>query len=202
MMQMSIPIRPSRYQAVTFVLGLVAVGGWGMFAVSTHSALETESQLRGQVASLQENQTQLLSERDKSPAITAELARLRKQVAAVNDETDHRFQDSDPGHLKLPSGQPAVITPAPVNNPAQDTISQTGSIGSHPPPVVPQPPERWLPKGSKKPGQGLPAADSVARASPRPAAAKSQHGSILSPRHELDKPTLRRLTSAASPVSP
>jgi hypothetical protein len=200
MMQMS--TRLSRHQAVTIVLGLAAVGGWGVFAVSTHSALETERQLRGQVASLQENQTQLLSERDKSRAITAELARLRKQVAAANDEINHLSQASDPGQLKLPSGQPAMMTPAPATDTAQDTISQTGSIGSHPPQVVPQPSVRWAPKLLTKPGHGLPAADSVAQASPRPAVAQVQHGSILSRQHELDKPTLRRLTSTAFAVSP
>jgi hypothetical protein len=202
MMQLSIPIRPSRYQAISIFLGLAAVGGWGIFAVSTRFALETERQLRGQVASLQEDQTELLSERNKSQAVTAELARLRKQAAEAHDEIVHLSQGSDPSQLRLPSGQPAVIAPAPMNNSAQDTMSQTGSIGSHPPAVVPHPPERWVPKGSKKPRQGMPAAGSAARASPRSAAAQVQHGSILSPQQELDKPTLGRLTSTAFAVSP
>ena len=55
-------------RAVTVVLGVGAAAGWGMLAVSSQSAAETERQLQEWVATLQDSQKQLLLERDQIPS--------------------------------------------------------------------------------------------------------------------------------------
>jgi hypothetical protein len=81
------PVLPTWQRVVTIIFGLGTAAGWGVFAVSSHSAAETERHLREQVASLQAGQLRLLSERDQLQSAATEVAQLRKQLSLAQDET-------------------------------------------------------------------------------------------------------------------
>ena len=90
-------------RAVTVILGLGAAAGWGMLAVSSQSAAETERQLQERITTLQDSQKQLLLERDRSQVATAELARLRNQLSSAQDEIARLAQSRTQAQLKGPA---------------------------------------------------------------------------------------------------
>jgi hypothetical protein len=68
-------------------LALTAIGGWGMFIHTAQTSSEVQARLRGQIASLHDEQGQLRSKREQAEAATAaETAELRKEIAAARDE--------------------------------------------------------------------------------------------------------------------
>jgi hypothetical protein len=80
------PLFGNWQRAVVVILGIGAAAGWGILAISSQSAAETERQLQERIATLQDSQMQLLLERDQSQGATAELARLRNQLSSAQDE--------------------------------------------------------------------------------------------------------------------
>jgi len=76
------------------VLALAAAGGWGAFAYATYESSNVERQLLGQIATLQDRQAQMRSEREKAEASTAtELTRLRDQLATAKSDLDRVSED-------------------------------------------------------------------------------------------------------------
>jgi len=55
-------------RALSLVLGLLAVAGWGAFAYVAASSAEAKQRLNEQVAELKRGQEQLMSERDQAKA--------------------------------------------------------------------------------------------------------------------------------------
>src|SRR4030095_8213241 len=118
-----------------------AAAGWGMLAVSSQSAAETERQLQEWVATLQDSQKQLLLERDRSQVASVEVARLRDQLNSAQAEIARLAQGRTQAQLREPvDGLPVDRSSSPARL-SQSGASQTGSIRSLPP-TPPQAPPR------------------------------------------------------------
>jgi hypothetical protein len=159
MIQTFAPRLPTWQRAVTIVFGLGTATGWGVFAVSGHSAAKTETHLREQVASLQAGQLRLLSERDQLQSAATEVAQLRKQLSLAQDETARLTQERVQVQPKLPTARSPLHTNSPAVRLPQNGASQTGSTTSIPP-TPPQAPARSARTSLTKPGPGLLVAES------------------------------------------
>jgi hypothetical protein len=140
-------------RAVTVVLGLGAVAGWGMLAVSSQSAAETELQLQEWIATLQDSQKQLILERDRSQVAPAEVARLRDQLNSAHDDIARLAQGRTQAQLKGPRDRLPVDGSSSPARLSQSGVSQTGSIRSLPP-TPPQAPPRPAQTAPTKPQSG------------------------------------------------
>src|SRR5215208_7055072 len=68
--------------ALSLVLGLLAVTGWGTFAYAAKSSATVQQQLTEQVGELKVRQGQLIAERDQAKAEVAALKARRDQLVA------------------------------------------------------------------------------------------------------------------------
>ncbi|PVE20219.1 hypothetical protein DC522_33640 [Microvirga sp. KLBC 81] len=135
------PLLANWQRAVTVILGLGAAAGWGMLAISSQSAAETERQLWEQIATLQDSQKQLVLERDRSQVATTELAQLRNQLNSAQDEIARLAQSRTQAQLKGPADRLPLNASSSLARLPQTSGSQTGSIRSLPP-TPPQAPVR------------------------------------------------------------
>ena len=135
-------------RAVTVILGIGAAAGWGILAISSQSAAETERQLQERIATLQDSQKQL--ERDQSQGATAELARLRNQLSSAQDEIARLAQSRTQAQLKMPADRLPLDANSSPARLSQNGISQTGSLRSLPP-TPPQAPPRPVQAAPTKP---------------------------------------------------
>ncbi|MDF2810939.1 MAG: hypothetical protein K0S56_1970 [Microvirga sp.] len=101
------------HRAIILSFGLSAVAGWCLFAFSSQSSADVERQLRGQVASLQESQKQLVSERAQTRASLTDLAKVRAQLVAARDELARLAESRERNQASRPAGR---------------DVSETGSI--------------------------------------------------------------------------
>jgi hypothetical protein len=148
------PLFGNWQRAVTVVLGLGAVAGWSMLAISSRSAAEAERQLQERIATLQDSQTQLLLERGRSQVATAELARLRNQLSSAQDEIARLAQSRTQAQLKGPADRLPLDASSSPARLSQNGVSQTGSIRSLPP-TPPQAPPRPVQAAPRKPQSGV-----------------------------------------------
>jgi TolA-binding protein len=135
------PLFGNWQRAVTVILGLGATAGWGMLAVSSQSAAETERQLQERIATLQDSQKRLMLERDRSQVASAELARLRIQLSSAQDEIARLAQSRTQAQLKGPADRLPLDASSSPARLSQNSVSQTGSVRSLPP-TPPQAPPR------------------------------------------------------------
>jgi hypothetical protein len=135
------PLLGDWQRAMTVVLGVGAAAGWGMLAISSQSAAETERQLQERIATLQDSQKQLILERDRSQMASAEVARLRDQLNSAQDEIARLAQGRTQAQLKGPVDRLPVDGSSSPARLSQSGVSQTGSIRSLPP-TPPQAPPR------------------------------------------------------------
>jgi hypothetical protein len=154
MIQTFAPLFANWQRAATVILGLGAAAGWGMLAVSSQFAAETERQLREQIAALQDSQTQLLLERDQSQVAATELVRLRNQLSSAQDEIARLAQSRTQAQLKVPADRLPLNASSFPGRLSQDGVSQTGSIRSLPP-IPPQAPARPAQAVLTKPQSGI-----------------------------------------------
>jgi peptidoglycan hydrolase CwlO-like protein len=68
--------------ALSLVMGLLAVTGWGTFAYAAKSSAAAHHQLTEQVGELKVSQGQLFAERDQAKAEVADLKARRDQLGA------------------------------------------------------------------------------------------------------------------------
>jgi septal ring factor EnvC (AmiA/AmiB activator) len=141
-------------RAVTVILGIGAAAGWGILAISSRSAAETERQLQERIATLQDSQKQLLLERDQSQNTTAELARLRNQLSSARDEIARLVQSRTQAQLKGPADRLQLDANSSPARLSPNGVSQTGSIRSLPP-TPPQAPPRPAQAAPPKPQSGV-----------------------------------------------
>jgi hypothetical protein len=153
------PMLPTWQRVVTIIFGLGTAAGWGVFAVSSHSAAETERHLREQVASLQAGQLRLLSERDQLQSAATEVAQLRTQLSLAQDETARLTQERIQVQPKAPMARSPLHTNSPAVRQPQNVVSQIGSTTSMPP-TPPQAPARTARTALTKPKPGLLVAES------------------------------------------
>ena len=124
----SSPVDFSR--VVILALGFGTITGWGMYALSSRSAAEVESQLRGQVRSLHQTQMDLLSERERTTTAVGDLEQLQSQVSKLRQEADLLTQARDLAQAELvtaAAGMKDLVIR--LNNPGND-VSTTGSINT------------------------------------------------------------------------
>jgi hypothetical protein len=176
-------------------LSLSAAAGWGSFAVSSQSATEMERQLRGELGSLQEAQSKLLSERSKMRAAASEMAQVRTDLTATRAEVARLSQlvgqaKTDPSPVR-PETRESSRTSTAI-----DTVSKTGSIvtkASKPLPVKVASGDK--PLSQDRDGQ---AAVKIAMANAqKKVAEKPQRSATATIRPELDTASLRQLTKSA-----
>ena len=154
MIRILAPLIGNWQRAVTVILGLGAAAGWGMLAVSSQSAAETERQLQERITTLQDSQKRLLLERDRSQVATAELARLRNQLSSAQDEIARLAQSRTQTQLKGPADRLPLDASSPSARLSQNGVSQTGSIRRLPP-TPPQAPPRPAQAAPAKPQSGV-----------------------------------------------
>ncbi|ANY82717.1 hypothetical protein BB934_31155 (plasmid) [Microvirga ossetica] len=148
------PLLGNWQRAVTVILGVGAAAGWGMLAVSSQSAVETERQLQERIAALQDSQTQLLLERDRSQVASTELVRLRNELSSAQDEIARLAQSRTQAQLKEPADRLPLDASSSPARLSQNGVSQTGSIRGLPP-TPPQAPPRPAQAAPSKPQSGV-----------------------------------------------
>ena len=172
-----------------------AAAGWASFAVSSQSATKLEGQLRREVASLQDTQAKLLSERAKTRASLSEMGQLRADLAAARTGLARLSQPMDQAKPALPPVRPDAKDSLRTSE-ISDTVSKTGSIaaktGKSPPVKAasgdkPQPQDR----------NGQVAAVKTTTPGGHGAIERSQRRTASAVTPELDAASLRRLTKSA-----
>jgi len=149
MIQTFAPLLANWQRAVTVILGVGAAAGWSMVAVSSQSATETERQLREQIATLHDNQKQLLLERDQSQVAVTEIEGLRRQLSSAQDEIARFAQSRTQAQPKGPPDRlplHASSSPARLSQNGVSQTSSTRSLRPTPPPAPARPPQAALPK--------------------------------------------------------
>ena len=115
--------------ALSLVLGLLAVTGWGTFAYAAKSSATVQQQLTEQVGELKVRQGQLIAERDQAKAevaalkarrdqLVAELVDAQAQLAVAREEVAMLQKQLDQLQAKA-SATGSVRAPAPSGNPAR-----------------------------------------------------------------------------------
>jgi hypothetical protein len=182
-------------RGLVLCLSLTAAAGWGSFAVSSQSSTEMEHQLHRQVTSLQDTQTQLLSERTRTQASLSETAQLRAELAVARREVNRLSQSRDQARSELPpAGSDRKGRSIQINE-AEDDVSGTGSIG----------PKAMRPRqGKAAPSEPLPpqprnkqvVAVRIAAQGLQKATEKPRRSSDLTVISELDTAALRQLSKS------
>ncbi len=117
-------------RVIILALGFSTITGWGMYALSSRSAAEVESQLRGQVTHLHQMQMDLLAERQRTTTAAGDLEQLRYQVSTLRQEADLLTQARDLAQAELvtaATGMKNLISH--LSNSGND-VSTTGSINT------------------------------------------------------------------------
>jgi chromosome segregation ATPase len=179
-------------RAFIIVLSLAAVAGWGIFAFSSRSSAEVESQLRGQVSSLHQIQMQLLSERSQMQAATGDLEQLRAQVTALREESSALTHARDQAQAEFAAARSGLNGLLDQMSQARNDVSTTGAIAgkvANPQQLVAISAQKTL----SKLGYGPLVADGVLGSGSRRAIEAFQRDNGLTVTSELDVATLRRL---------
>jgi hypothetical protein len=176
-------------------LSLSAAAGWASFAVSSQSATKLEGQLRREVASLQDTQAKLLSERAKTRASLSEMGQLRADLAAARTDLARLSQPMDQAKPALPPVRPDAKDSLRTSE-ISDTGSQTGSIAAK---TGKSPPVKAAAgdKPQRQDRNGQVAAVKTPTPGGHGAIERSQRGTAPAITPELDAASLRRLTKSA-----
>jgi uncharacterized protein YlxW (UPF0749 family) len=105
--------RVNGYRALSLVISLLALTGWGAFAYAAHSSATTQHQLREEMTQvrqemtqLKSSQEQLLAERDQA---RAQLVAAQQEVTALTKRLEEAQEKvSQTGNVRSPaaSGRP------------------------------------------------------------------------------------------------
>jgi len=183
------------HRAANIVLALVAVAGWGAFILVSQSSASIESQLRAQVASLSQIQTDLLSERARAQATTGEWKQLQAQIPAIREELRQLTDARDQTQSELVLAQLGLSDAINRASHAHEDVSATGSVESK----APDPKQAVAATAQKalaKLGYGKLTADGVIGPGTRRAIEAFQRDKGLTVTGELDAPTLKQLTQS------
>jgi murein L,D-transpeptidase YcbB/YkuD len=188
----SSPVDFSR--VIILALGFGTITGWGMYTLSSRSAAEVESQLRGQVRHLHQIQMDLLSERQRTTTAVGDLEQLQVHVSKLRQEADLLTQARDLAQAELVTAATGMKNLISQLNTSGSDISTTGSIttntidAQHLVTATAQKALTKLRYGSLK-------ADGIVGSGTRKAITVFQRANKLHVTGELDAPTLRLLTS-------
>lgn len=197
MRQRSAPFPVDLSRVLLLLLGLSTLTGWGMYLLASRSAAETEGQLRGQVASLQQIHLDLLSERQRTNTATGDLNRLQAQVEKLRQDADLLTQARDLAQAELvtaATGMRDLVSQLKSDVSATGSLSASTLDGQHLVTMTAQ-------KALTRLGYGRLTADGVVGPGTRQAIEAFQRANNLHITGELDAPTLQRLTPSklASP---
>ncbi|MBD2750299.1 hypothetical protein IC232_26925, partial [Microvirga sp. BT688] len=117
-------------RVIILALGFGTITGWGMYALSSRSATEVESQLRGQVRHLHQIQMDLLSERQRTTTAVSDLEQLQSQVSKLRQEADLLTQARDLAQAELVTAATGMRDLINQLNTSGNDISTTGSINT------------------------------------------------------------------------
>src|SRR3712207_4755149 len=120
------PVDFSRVIILALVFGTIT--GWAMYALSSRSAAEVESQLRGQVRTLHQVQMDLLTERQRTTTAVGDLEQLRSQVSKLRQEADLLTQARDLAQAELVTAATGMKDLISQRNNSGNDVSTTGSI--------------------------------------------------------------------------
>jgi hypothetical protein len=185
----------SIHRVLVLTLSLSAAAGWVSFAVSSQSSSKLKGHLRGEVASLQDAQAKLLSERAKTRASLSEMGQLRADLAAARTELARLSQPVAQVKSELPPVR-ADAKDSLRTSKISDTVSQTGSIAAKigkSPPVKAASGEKPQPQDRN----GQVAAVKTTTPGGHRTVERSQRGTAPAITPELDAASLRRLTKSA-----
>ena len=178
-------------RVIILALGFGTITGWGMYALSSRSAAEVESQLRGQVKHL--HQMDLLTERQRTTTAVGDLEQLRSQVSKLRQEADLLTQARDLAQAELVTAATGMKDLIGQLNSSGNDVSTTGSINTstvdaqHLVTATAQ-------KALTRHGYGPLKADGIVGSGTRKAITEFQRANKLHVTGELDAPTLRLLT--------
>jgi hypothetical protein len=185
----------SVHRILVLTLSLSAAAGWVSFAVSNQSSTKLEDQLRRELASLQDGQAKLLSERAKTRASLTEMAQLRADLAAARIDIARLSQPIGLPKLELPPVRPEARESSRASK-TSDNASKTGSIAtktSKPLPAKAVSEGKLLPRDHN----GQATTIKVATPGDPKATGRSQQGAAPAIKPELDTASLRQLTKSA-----
>jgi hypothetical protein len=180
-------------RVIILTLGFGTITGWGMYALSSRSAAEVESQLRGQVRNLHQVQMDLLSEPQRTTTAVGDLEQLQSQVSKLRQEADLLIQSRDLAQAELVAAATGMKDLISQLNTSGSDVSTTGSINTntldsqHLVTATAQ-------KALTKLGYGSLKADGIVGSGTRKAITEFQRANKLHVTGELDAPTLRLLT--------
>ena len=141
-------------RAVMVVLGLGAVAGCSIFAVSGQSAAKIERPVLEQVTSLQGRQTQFLNEREQPQTTAPDITQPRQQPGFAQDEMARLAQDRTQILPRSPAARPLLTAASSAVRQPQSRVSRVSSV-ARPPAHPPRAPARPVRTALKKPGPRL-----------------------------------------------
>jgi hypothetical protein len=183
----------SVHRVLVVMLSLSAAAGWGSLAVSSQSATETERQLRGELAGLQDAQAKLLSERAKTRASLSEMAQLRTDLAAARSEVARLAGLVGQAQPEPPPVRPEASESSRTST-ATDAVSKTGSMVTKASKLLPV-----KAASGDKPSPQERGGEAVVKIAPRgqKLAEQSQRSATPTITPKLDTASLRQLTKSA-----
>lgn len=125
MSEMGITRNVTALRALSLIMGLLAVAGWGTFAYAAKSSATAQQRLSEQVGELKVSQGQLIAERDEAKA---QLAAARDELADLKAGRDQLFAERDEARAQLAAAREEVTALTKRLEEAQAKASQTGSV--------------------------------------------------------------------------
>ncbi len=108
--------RVNRYRALSLIISLLALIGWGAFAYAAHSSAAVQHQLRQEMIQVRQEMTQLkgsqeqlLAERDQA---RAQLATAQQEVVALTKRLEEAQEKaSSTGSVRPPAASEKSVRP-------------------------------------------------------------------------------------------
>ena len=116
------------HRGLILALSLSAAAGWVSFAISRHSLVEMEHQLRNQVEGLQATRSQLVAETTKAQVSLSGVAQLRAELGTAHREISRLAQLGDQTAADRPRAKPDAKGANLRSNDVNDDVYATGSI--------------------------------------------------------------------------
>jgi Tfp pilus assembly protein PilV len=125
MSEMGAPRTVNTLRALSLVLGLLALAGWGTYAYAAKSSAAAQQRLSEQVGELKVREGQLIAERDEAKA---QLAATQDEVADLKANRDQLLAERDEAKAQLAAAREEITTLQKRLEEAQAKASETGSL--------------------------------------------------------------------------
>src|SRR5215213_9722958 len=122
---MGTPRTVNMLRALSLVLGLLALAGWGTYAYAAKSSTAAQQRLSEQVGELKVREGRLLAERDEAKA---QFAAAQDEVADLKASRDQLLAERDEAMSQLTAARDEVVALRKQLDEAQAKAAQTGSV--------------------------------------------------------------------------